>query len=67
MRTAAILKIKNRDISKTVWLIMIKFCMMTHISPPELTRSSKNHTFKNPRRRTAAIFKIVQCDISGTV
>jgi len=45
------------DISETVWPILMKFCMMAHISPPELTSCSKNQIFKNPSWWTAAIFK----------
>jgi len=59
--------LKNCDISKTVWPILTKCCMMTHISPPELTSCSKHQIFKNPRWRTAAILKIVKCDIWATV
>jgi len=66
-RTAAILKIENRDISKTVWPILMKFYMMAHINPPEVTSWSENQTFKNPRWRTAAILKNVEYDISATV
>ena len=58
---------KNRDISETVWPILTKFCMMAHISSLELTGCSKNHTFKNLRWQTAAILKIVKCDISATI
>jgi len=46
---------------------LIKFCMMIHISPPELNRCLKNQTFKNPRWRTAAILKNFKCDIWATV
>jgi len=46
---------------------MVKFCMTPHISPPELTIWSKYQTFKNPRWRTVAILKIVECAISATV
>ena len=46
---------------------MLKICMMTHISPPEITSCSQNQTFKNPRWRTADILKIVKYDISETV
>jgi len=43
--------------------------MMTHISSPELTswQLFKNQMFKNPRWWTAAISKIVKCNISATV
>jgi len=41
--------------------------MMTRISSPELTGCSKNQMFKNPRWWTAAILKIVKCNISATV
>jgi len=34
-------KSNNCDISKTVWLILLKFRMMTHICSPELTSCSK--------------------------
>jgi len=36
----------NRDISETVWPILTEFCKMAHISPPELTSSSKTQTLK---------------------
>jgi len=62
-----ILKIEKSRYSDTVWPTLTKFYMMAHISRPELTRCSKIQTFKNPGWRTAAILKIVQCDISATV
>jgi len=37
---------KNRVIFKTVWSIMMKFCMMTQISTSELTSCSKIKYFK---------------------
>jgi len=33
---AAILKIKNRDISETIWPILMKFGTAMHIGPPNL-------------------------------
>jgi len=49
------------------WPILTKFCMMAHISPPELISWSKLPTFKNPRWQTSSVLKIVECDISATV
>ena len=59
-------KSKNRNTSETVWPIL-KFCMMAHNNPPEVTSWSKNQTLKNLKWRTSAILKIVKCDISATV
>ena len=59
--------LKNRDISETVWTKYCIICMIAYISPPKLTSWSKYQTFKNPLWRTAAILKIVKCDISASV
>jgi len=66
-QTAVILKIKNRDIYKTVYPILMKFCTMAHFSSPELTSCSKNSIFKNPNWQTAIILTIVKCDISASI
>jgi len=63
-RAVAILNIEK---SRYLRPILTKFCMVAHISPPELTSCSKNKTFKNPSSWTAAILKIVKCDISANV
>jgi len=60
-------KSKNRNILASILLILTKFCRMAHINPLEVISWSKNQTFKNPRWWTAAILKIVKCDISATV
>jgi len=35
------LKLKKRNIINAIWLILVKFCMMAHISSPDLTGCSK--------------------------
>jgi len=54
-------------ITKTVWLILLKFCIMARISPPEITICLKNQTFKNLSWQMAAILKIDKRDISATI
>jgi len=65
------LHLKKKDkfgyISATVPLISAKFCMLTHTGSPNPKHCSKNQIFKNPRWQTAAILKIVKCDISATM
>ena len=53
--------------SATVWPISTKFCILTHIGPPNPKHCSKNQIFKNPRWWTAAILKNVKCNIFATV
>jgi len=43
--------------------IVMKFYMMAHISPPELTSSSKNQNFKNPRWRLTDFGEIWYGDV----
>lgn len=53
--------LENRDIFKTIWLILTEFCRVKHISPPDLSSYSKIQ-FKNTRWHTATIFKIRKWD-----
>jgi len=64
-RMPAILKIKNRDISETIWPILTKFARWHILVLQRLPAVEKTQTFKNTRWRT--ILKIVKCVISATV
>jgi len=45
MVDGGLLKIEKNVISKTVWLILLTFCMITRISSPELTSCSNKLNF----------------------
>ena len=61
-------KMINWYISASVWLILMKFCMLMHIGSHDHNGCSKIQIFKNPRWwQMAAILKSIKCDIFATV
>jgi len=52
-------KQKNCDISETVWPILTKFCIMAHISPPELICCSKIKLLKIQDGRRSPFWKLL--------
>jgi len=63
-QTAAILKNIKYNISAAIWPILMKFGMMMHLRPLNLTGKSKISKFQNPRWRTMAILKIKQMGLA---
>ena len=56
------------DIFADVWRILMKFCMMTHISYSEHNSCSKSHIWKKIQDGGCCrLKKIVKCDISAIV
>jgi len=57
---------RNCNISKTVWPILTKFCLVVHTGPLGHNGSSQIQIFKNPRQWMAAILKTVKRNIFAT-